>query len=1107
MIAVIFAGCIGPGDRPRGSDDTPGSLGISWADMVPIKKTMMVGYDPDSYLDDYAYLSAVPASVFYSPESNQLYSNPLLFYEPPMDISDDEHRTLNSNQGIQYFMEDWSTYCESDFDSVQLININSGNLDNINSMMNGSEPVLISGASAAEISKNIALQNWEFSEGAVVAVIEDDYGMEAVLTTGEVEGVTPSAKVQTGAFEGEAEPNPVDPEEHPFEIGEDYKYIVAHMTWGEDYNPIADMTERGKDPDLQLYDEQLGEVAASEEWNVLSGASEHIGSYVYNTGPWKAAVTYMPTESMQEPLMPDDPQAVYTEPSEPKEVRFNKVPVPEVPPNPFSPTAKYTIDYWLYPGIDIDLPDEAPYGCRNAFFNLYWEDSSQQLGLIVRGSSGAEIATALEAGEAQSIELIELGEGPYSVAVVNLGDNAQATNFKVEYVWEQVYPKKQVDGFASAAEGAIFASTQNIPLLLTPSKELSAYTKAALDKLGVTKVYLLDLGKHASGSLKEDLESYRSLLQENIEVKHITSYGKAYNMIRDETRDKNGTYQNDIVFTTLNPWSFWYTTGGLQSEHPKGLFVGPATYAAAHHGCPVFITESDPRLTNSQAWHNEFWRNAWDTRFPPSVGCMVLTGREVYDFLDDYGFDYKNKQESILTVADQFDIGTSWDRMLVGAATAGRIQGSPADTSYWIARSMFYQSLIYANPAVSPELDEYNGKRITGSHSVRVGGVLRTVVPEQEVELEYPVAQTWVSYQHRFNERAAEYWGAEYVTATGIMPFYDRSDNPGLDLGGVWPDLTTSEIVPHYLNQLGYGSCYTANFETSMENINRGAIMWLEVMHGGNRNGGIVGFWDEGQLESNPWRGYEENALTLRGSTADPDVVTMNKHIGLDIQPGFGPPRPGGIIPEMHDGVIIAIAQQSQTVSYNGLNFDDAMENLHSMGFSAGSCLISNSYLHTALVRHGSVFQVIDPWLTSWYSSFAMETFLRDIIQGYNVGQAYERGIKHVGIQYLMESWWWDIFENVVYFGDPDIRVFTPEHNWERPKLLRQGAVIAGHAPSGVKSHPYEIADTTMQEAGLYAGIVIIPLVIGFVYIKRGKKKTFGIRNRLKSLRPKPKTE
>ena len=53
--------------------------GVSWKPMVPIKNSIFVNYDGESYTDDYAYLAAVPAAVFYSKSFDQIYSSPLLF--------------------------------------------------------------------------------------------------------------------------------------------------------------------------------------------------------------------------------------------------------------------------------------------------------------------------------------------------------------------------------------------------------------------------------------------------------------------------------------------------------------------------------------------------------------------------------------------------------------------------------------------------------------------------------------------------------------------------------------------------------------------------------------------------------------------------------------------------------------------------------------------------------------------------------------------------------------------------------------------------------------------------------------------------------------------
>ncbi|RLF42013.1 MAG: hypothetical protein DRN18_02940, partial [Thermoplasmata archaeon] len=36
--------------------------GVSWKPVVPVKKVTFVNFDEDSYLDDYAYLSAIPTA-------------------------------------------------------------------------------------------------------------------------------------------------------------------------------------------------------------------------------------------------------------------------------------------------------------------------------------------------------------------------------------------------------------------------------------------------------------------------------------------------------------------------------------------------------------------------------------------------------------------------------------------------------------------------------------------------------------------------------------------------------------------------------------------------------------------------------------------------------------------------------------------------------------------------------------------------------------------------------------------------------------------------------------------------------------------------------------
>ncbi|MEM2868808.1 MAG: hypothetical protein QW379_00085 [Thermoplasmata archaeon] len=1044
LVVSGFSGCLDGRAYGETVVSSEGTQGASWKELVPIKSAAIVGYDPNSYNDDYAYLAAVPSSTFYSKASDKVFSYPVLFFEPEREM-DEKELVLNHGEGVRYFMEDWMTYCDGQLDRVQLIG--TGSTDPLTALnISAARISTVKGGSPYRVARDIALSNWEYSKEAVVAVVSENYPKPKLRQSGSLEGTIPgSYTIKTEVIQGDKEVG-ITPVFHNFTIGEPYRYIQAHMTWHGAVSALDIILQRGKDPDLQIYDWKLGQVSAAANWNVLSGPTEDAGSYVYHWGEWGFGVTYMPTKAME------DAETGLTA----------IVPAPPLPDPPSPLTARYEIAMTLYPGIELDIPDTVPYCARDVAFELSWSGGAK-LGLAVLGPEGAEIAYEATGVSPQQLFLNELGEGKYKVAVLKLENNNQDTQFKLTYEWRQNMTRTEGDCLASAANGAVLASLLNAPLLYAQPGAVPPETLEALDVLGVTKVHLVDLGGHGGDGALRALLDHRSLLQPKIQVERYTGYKSLYSRILGITKSQ------DAVFTTVDPWSYWFIgEDGPAGEHPKGLFIGPAALAAAHHGTPVLIVDNHGNLSCPKAWYNEFWRKAYAGRSPPSVGCMVLTGHSIYDFLEQIGIDREGK-ENIVTVADQFDIGTPWDRALVGASNSGRIMGSPVDASYWVSRSVLYNAVIFANPATSPEgVDMITGTESMVDPGPEVAGL--ATIEGIPVHATYPVVQTWVSYQHRFNERASKYWRCKYVTATGITPFFSPSDNEiddGVNAkygqpGRYWPDITTSEVVPFYIEKAGYESVYSTNFDDTMSNLNKGTIMWLEVMHGGNRDDGVVGFWSTkaNHREKNPWRGYE-----VSGCTREPDTYTMNHFTGMDAMHR-------SVSDYDKDGVVIAIInQEPQTVAYGGLDFDRALENVHSMGFNGGSCLIANTYMHLTMVRHGSVFQVIDPWLTSWYASFAMATFARGIALGYTIGECYAEGIKHVGIEYLTGQWWWDIFENVVFYGDPRLRVWSPINGWDEPVPLRAGTSVGGHNPFGASGHPAAISSMMAYEAMLYAGV------------------------------------
>jgi hypothetical protein len=151
------------------------------------------------------------------------------------------------------------------------------------------------------------------------------------------------------------------------------------------------------------------------------------------------------------------------------------------------------------------------------------------------------------------------------------------------------------------------------------------------------------------------------------------------------------------------------------------------------------------------------------------------------------------------------------------------------------------------------------------------------------------------------------------------------------------------------------------------------------------------------------------------------------------------------------------------------------------------------------MIRHGSAFQIMDPWPTSWYSYWTT-TIPRDLVIGDSIGEAYTKGISHVGKLYATDppEWWWDAEQNLVYFGDPDLRFYVPatkysdDNNWEiqdtQPLLYDANLDINGHNPFGATYYPNKIEPFLLNEQYLIV-ISVILLIIGILIIYNFKRK------------------
>ncbi len=210
-------------------------------------------------------------------------------------------------------------------------------------------------------------------------------------------------------------------------------------------------------------------------------------------------------------------------------------------------------------------------------------------------------------------------------------------------------------------------------------------------------------------------------------------------------------------------------------------------------------------------------------------------------------------------------------------------------------------------------------------------------------------------------------------------------------------------------------------------------------------------------------------------------------------------------VDNLYDGVTGSFGYSKDATDWKtSLDIEPLINNLHSAGFITSICQTSNTYFHLMMIRHGAVFQIQDPWPTSWYGAVWQQSVPRDIILGNTVGEAYTKGISHVGTLYLgggennEPQWWWDDAENVVYFGDPDLRVFVPENEyssenyWEKPKSLEfdDETTYHGHSPFGATKYPREKKEETFVIKYLWILIIIaIIIILLIVLAAMGRRK------------------
>jgi len=718
--------------------------------ITPIAKTFKITNDPASTKDDFAYLAAIPACNYL--DNGKRYLAPIIYTgdSTPTAYFDDSTSFGTVADTTQYLVDDWNTYLATYGTTATQYTVLA-------------DPI----AAAADI----ATHSWTSASTAVVAVDGSGFNdtvstvvqKTATLTRGStVENVSCTSKkiVNVGALG------------YPMFLGSKWcalnvsiigsggatptigNIFPTFLTMAQDWWPVPyDDSSGGPRTDMYFPITTPGlwvaglDSQSSNSWFLITkyagdryqfkvtGADSVINAKLTTTDPSDLIVYLV------------DPNGI---------IRAPTMPAWNGPVNPLG----------IWNGLSN--PAYNPWRNWHPAAHTEWSD-----------------------------EVLHPETGAWTAIVVPR--DATGANFKYTLnVDVRTVSADRADATMSAANAAVIASLNHMPLLYVTKDSVPTATASAFTKLGVTNTIFVERNEIGAGvrsklpTVQKDLKTMQEIVDE------IKSYPAS---------------QNYITVTSLKSGS--------------GFFA-PAAMLAAYHGSPVIRTEDAPngdpaavaeRIHVWQRWDGDFYHGSRSTgHLPESSSPQPQNKMKVFltvvEFalgmkvtVPDYGLDAKLNwnnemvtkltayvkslgldkagQEAYATVASRDDITLELASALLGNNSyAGDIPGAtPAYANDIVVRDILYPALIFANPGRNvttasmmnfPDGGEWttNDGKTEPAYSSRVlkdtfSSHLRT----------FDSHTLWPAYLQRMQEGASVYYYSGHGTGgSGMSSMYTQSD-------------------------------------------------------------------------------------------------------------------------------------------------------------------------------------------------------------------------------------------------------------------------------------------------------------------------------------------
>ena len=600
---------------------------------IPLRRLTIVAPDSNSYIDDFAYMSAIPTSVFNHNDAQ--YISPLIY--------------TSGTESEAWLLEDWVEYTDIDGGLTQVMAIGDYSdsvLTNLQYDLGAKIYPRISGTSSADIAATIAVSEWRTSDTAVIALSKDSFDI-GTPTIASATHTFETQVSQLSEFSGSVVDN-LEPSSIHFTPPAWAGWIEGRFNWtGSEILTHELIDPSGTIVDYSVYNQIY---FSRHPAYVASPVPLNFWVPVTSDGEWTMNIT-----------------------------------------RNSAGTTSMECEVVYHPGFTQTVA--VPSGADWFNVSLTWDNAATDLNLALIDPTGrlamwAPAGSILANPGEETIDLPYPMEGDWTIVSAWADATEEQNNIEVSWAISEL-PSDLQAYLESAANGAVLASLLNVPLLYVDENQVPSETEWAMSRLGVSTAILVDPLNIHSSSLTTDLSALTS------SVVNLDSYTSVSSNIITQSENPDivitvPTGDNNEFF---GPAAYSAAVHGSPIFSLCGS-DNHLTTRAQETWAPYLIGPDINNVYVINKYENRAENGWYDERIPNKFSMMKSVD-DFESFLTLRGAFNSTSPQPVVVVAPVTLLPISFDRSLQCDFQPGRIPAeNPAEASVLINRGLLHRYLF-----------------------------------------------------------------------------------------------------------------------------------------------------------------------------------------------------------------------------------------------------------------------------------------------------------------------------------------------------------------------------------------------------------------------------